>query len=400
VKVLAAIVVPPTVSASGAVNAAVRLSLALKNHVSIELGSMAPLPPEAENLTVVPVKTHNTLDMAGGLVAQRYRTQFHRSDLSQSVRAGRYDIVHLHNPVPALELRRVARSCLTTGTPYVMHTHGLVEVTSGVKAFGLPRYLGLPWRILVEDPVRFVFRRAARVFALSPADLPILERLGCSPDAIELVTNGVDLPTDQAALRSRMPLVCKRYGIPWPRPDDRVTCFYLGNHIPNKGLHILLEAFAQTSAPFTLVVGGKKREWIDYESYRRKSRPEQQFIFTDLLPEDDIGVLYQYADLFVFPSLADTLPLVILDAMAHGLAVLSTRIGGIPFQVDADSGVLVAPGDASALRSAFESLASSPEKLAAMGRHARDRVSREFDWALSAEKAYAAYCDVSGRTPG
>lgn len=398
-RVLAAIVVPPTVSASGAVNAALRLTAALSSHVSIDLASMAPLPPQQHDVPIVPVRTHNTLDPLKRFIAQRHTTLFHRSDISRLISAGDYDLVHIHNPMPPLELRRVAKSCLRSGTPYVMHTHGLVEVSSGVKSFGLPRIMNIPWKFLVEDPVRFVFRGASKIFALSPADIPILERLGCSTEAVELVTNGVDLPADITALQSRMGAVASRYGLPWPRPHDRVTCFYLGNHIPNKGLHILLEAFSTVTAPFTLVVGGKKREWIDYDAYTQKSNQEQQIVFTDLLPDEDIGVLYQYADLFVFPSLADTFPLVILDAMAHGLPVLATQVGGIPFQVDAGTGVLVEPGSSSALSEAFQSLAGSPEKLPEMGRHALDRAAREFNWQVSAEKAHKAYCEILGTAP-
>jgi glycosyltransferase involved in cell wall biosynthesis len=97
------------------------------------------------------------------------------------------------------------------------------------------------------------------------------------------------------------------------------------------------------------------------------------------------------ADLFVFPTQADTFPLVVLEAMAHGLPVLASRVGGIPHQLDEHTGVLVAPGDPVALQGAVEDLAQRPEHLKLMGANARARAASNYSWAAAATEAAKAY---------
>ena len=65
-----------------------------------------------------------------------------------------------------------------------------------------------------------------------------------------------------------------------------------------------------------------------------KCRPDQQIIVTGRLRDDEVGAALRRSDLFVFPTLADTFPLVVLEAMAHGVPVLASRVGGIPHQLD------------------------------------------------------------------
>ena len=78
-------------------------------------------------------------------------------------------------------------------------------------------------------------------------------------------------------------------------------------------------------------------------------------------------------DVFVLPSLAEGTPNSIIEAMAHGLPVIATEVGGIPDLLSADSGILVPPGDTAALAEAMRRLASDPHLRAVMGRAARER---------------------------
>ncbi len=170
----------------------------------------------------------------------------------------------------------------------------------------------------------------------------------------------------------------------------------MANHTRNKGIDILLDAFLGSDKPYCLIVGGRKRDY-DYAGYASRAGAHQQIVFTDSLTDHEIRCLHHYADLFVFPSRADTLPLVVLEAMAAGRPVLSTRVGGIPYQIDDNCGRLVEPEDAAALRQAFAEMTSQPAMLKSMGQAALARVRAHFDWDRSADETYDLYCQILGR---
>ena len=83
-------------------------------------------------------------------------------------------------------------------------------------------------------------------------------------------------------------------------------------------------------------------------------------------------------DVFVLPSLAEGTPNGLIEAMAHGLPVIATWVGGIPDIVNAECGILIPPGDAEALAEAMLSLAGDPERRARMGAAAKKRCEQLF----------------------
>jgi glycosyltransferase involved in cell wall biosynthesis len=104
----------------------------------------------------------------------------------------------------------------------------------------------------------------------------------------------------------------------------------------------------------------------------------------------------QSLDVFVLPSLAEGTPNSVIEAMAHGLPVIATEVGGIPDLLSADSGILVPPGDAAALAEAMRRLASDPELLARMGRAARARYLKLFSPQAVLPALVSTYTRVAG----
>ena len=99
------------------------------------------------------------------------------------------------------------------------------------------------------------------------------------------------------------------------------------------------------------------------------------------------------ADVFVHPSRLEGLPLAILEAMAAGLPVVASSVGGIPEAVvDGETGVLVPPGDPSALAAALLRVLESPDKGAALGARGHARARAEF----SLERMTERYRDLYG----
>ncbi len=394
IKVLCAIVISPHMSVSGAARAAELLSSAVALHCDVTIASMLNRGPgvgagsEAGACKRIATRSWLPWPLSWSKLPNRYKTLFYRSNLPEIVRKGGFDIVHLHNPMPGLEMARVARACRAAGIPYVVSTHGFNEIANGAEINRFGPLRRLIWSQLAVRPVQQVVRRAAGIFALSPADFEIVRRMGFKGPNLTIVSNGVAPSRSAGADEDRATI--SRLGIP-ARQDGEITCLFLANHSPNKGLPVLLEAFASLQQPYLLIVGGEKRPQIPYERYVRSCGPGQRIVFTGLLTDDEVAALFRRSDLFVFPTLADTFPLVVLEAMANGLPVIASDVGGIPYQLTEECGVVIPPGDPRQLAAAVEALSGQAERLRAMGQSARARVAAEFIWAHAAKQAVAGY---------
>ncbi len=277
----------------------------------------------------------------------------------------------------------------------MVSTHGFNEVANGGAVYGFDGTRRFVWQRLVETPVRRVVAGASGIFALSPADFEIVREMGYTGSDLSIVTNGV--PTPQVHDDTCDAAALGELGIPQARASGEITAMFLANHTPNKGLPILLEAFCGLDRPFLLIIGGEKRPEIDYDRYLRALKPGQQIVVTGRLSDAAVHAIFRRSDLFVFPTLADTFPLAVLEAMAHGVPVVASRVGGIPYQITDDCGVVVEPRDVAGLRAVINRLAQDPQLVAQMGRAARQRAQDTFTWTKAAEAALKGYRSVLAR---
>lgn len=119
----------------------------------------------------------------------------------------------------------------------------------------------------------------------------------------------------------------------------------------------------------------------------------------------DVLALYRKADIAVLASRPTSdgrkegIPVVLMEAMASGLPVVSTAISGIPELVDRESGILVEPADATALADALTRLARDEGLRSRMGEYGRLRVEREFDLRVNAGRLLELFGVVQPDTP-
>ncbi len=154
----------------------------------------------------------------------------------------------------------------------------------------------------------------------------------------------------------------------------------VGRLVPGKGHALLLEALAslrhqgiQTLATF--VGDGPEREPLE----RLAADLRLEVRFAGAVGQDELSAYYENAQLFCLPTLAEGLGVVLLEAMAHGLAVVTTRVMGVPEVVDhGESGLLVLPGRADALADAIARLGAASDLRERMGLAGRRRVVEEF----------------------
>jgi glycosyltransferase involved in cell wall biosynthesis len=202
---------------------------------------------------------------------------------------------------------------------------------------------------------------------------------------LRVVPNGIDpAPFARAAdpaLRARLA------GSP-----DRPLVFTAARLSPQKGLDVLVSAAALVPEALFVVAGeGPERAALEARAEALAVARRVRFLGA----RDDVPELLAVCDLFVLPSLVEGLPLSVLEAMAAAKPVVATRIGGtVEAVVDGETGILVPPGDASALATAIRSLLADPVRARRTGEAGRDRLRARFTAHAMVGGVSAAYDEV------
>ncbi|MFZ0772518.1 MAG: glycosyltransferase family 4 protein [Candidatus Sulfotelmatobacter sp.] len=163
----------------------------------------------------------------------------------------------------------------------------------------------------------------------------------------------------------------------------------VGRLAPEKGQALLLEASASLRAEgYTIrlrfVGDGPDRVWL--ESRAAELGIAANVEFAGWIDQNRLMALYAEADLFVLSSLAEGIPMVLMEAMALQIPCIAPRITGIPELIeDGVDGLLFAVADVDDLRKKIRHLLESPELCAQIGRQARARVVRDYDMARNTE---------------
>lgn len=179
-----------------------------------------------------------------------------------------------------------------------------------------------------------------------------------------------------------------RYAPAKDRAAPGKTMIFVGRLAAVKGVRVLLEAFADIHAAdpeARLVLVGDGAERADLEGFADRLGCKSAVRFTGYLSQDEVVAELAAADLFVLPSFAEGVPVVLMEALASELPVIATRIAGIGELVTpGETGLLVAPGDVAGLRDAMHTLLADPEMRRAMGQRGRAKVVAEYNVDLEA----------------
>lgn len=169
-----------------------------------------------------------------------------------------------------------------------------------------------------------------------------------------------------------------------PRKDfSQLNILCVGRLAPEKGQGLLLEAMSMlkaqgVSAYLRLVGDGPDRKWL--ENCAAELGITSNVEFTGWVDQDRLMALYSDTDLFVLPSLAEGIPMVLMEAMAMQIPCVAPCITGIPELIEHGvDGILFAVADVEDLARKISSLADSPALRDQIGRQARDRVIRDYD---------------------
>jgi glycosyltransferase involved in cell wall biosynthesis len=293
--------------------------------------------------------------------------------LLRLVREERFDIVHSHLTYASIWASLVSRF---TGVPSIATVHvappsaGRDVVRDLLMSFTLSRWSA---RIVaVSNALREEYRRRRRI----------------ASDRIVTLHNGIDTDRFERDRNLCRQAIADDFGVPLHHPLV-VTVSVLRR---GKGIEVLLEAARRTAGVHYLILGDgpMRSEWLDLAGQLGVA---SRVHWGGHCP--DIGRYLAGADLMVHPSLADAFPTVLLEAMAAGLPVIASDVGGIPEIVRHDeTGLLVAPGDPDQLAWHMTELLSDRDRAMKMGERGRMRVRERFSTAAWIERLGLLYRDV------
>lgn len=286
-----------------------------------------------------------------------------------------FDVVHSHHAFTPLALKAAkAGKNMNKATVLTTHSISFAHESKLWEALGLTfpvfsKYLRYPHKIIAVS-------KAAKAFIEHFTDTPI-----------EVIPNGVDdklfTPNwDKEELKAQ-------FGI-----EGKVV-LYVSRMSYRKGPHVLLNAFSEIEDATLVMVGSG--ELLPFLRAQAKFLGiEDRVKFLGYVNSKMLPKIFGMADVFVLPSItAEAFGIVILEAMASGLPVVATNVGGIPEIIrESESGLLVSPGNELELRNAIEKLLLDDNLREWFGNNGREAVEEKYSWDKVAERIEKTYEEV------
>jgi glycosyltransferase involved in cell wall biosynthesis len=264
--------------------------------------------------------------------------------------------------------------------------HRRVPYIVSLRGSDVPGYDNFNTRLqffhrLLLPVTRTIWSKASRIIALSEALRAIA--LETTPDIdIEVIPNGIE--SEQFYRANTRP------------KTHTIQLICVARLVERKGIQHLLRALQvmQHKVHLTIVgEGSYKQELIELADQYQVS---DRITFHGYCPREYLVELYSANDIFVLPTMAESFGLVFIEAMACGLPVIGTTVGGVPGIVTRDNGILVEPDDYRAVREAIDTLAGDETKRITMGQASRKRVLANYSWVSVTEKYEQCYAIAAG----
>jgi glycosyltransferase involved in cell wall biosynthesis len=240
----------------------------------------------------------------------------------------------------------------------------------------------------VRQHERWLWRLTRHIVCNSLALMDVMAELGVPREHMSFIANGVDTRHFQPG------------DLPFPRREPIVLC--VARLVEDKDHACLLDAFAKVlehmpEARLRLIGEGPLEAKL---RARMAATPLTGSV--ELLPATtDVAACCRSARAFALSSRQEGTPNVLLEAMACGLPAVATRVGGIPFLLREENGLMVPAGDSGRLAEGILRLLRDPELAQRMGGAGRERVERDFSLNAMVEAYEELFARVSerGRKP-
>jgi len=295
--------------------------------------------------------------------------------------------------------RRALRTLLERLRADIVHTHGY---RSDVVDAPVARRIGIPTvttvhgftggslrNRLYETVQTRAFKRFAAVVVVSRALRERLMKAGVSHDLIHVVPNawserGPLLPRQEAR---------RRLGI----EDGGQVIGWVGRLSHEKGPDVFVEAMRHIDVAVKAAVVGDGPMLAELKALADQAGLGSRIRWTGRI--DEAGRLFSAFDAFVLSSRTEGTPMTLLEAMAAGIPVVATRVGGVPDAVPDGEAMLVEPEQPTMLAAAITDTLRDGDAAAARGAAARARVLREYDAAAWLDRYADIYAAVLTHRP-
>ncbi len=255
----------------------------------------------------------------------------------------------------------IFRICRASGIPFFVHAHGHDVSLRLRDSFYRDAYLE--------------YNNAAGVITMSRHSRDVLVKLGLNERKIHVIPYGVDVP-EKVTLRSE---------------TGTVKCFSIGRMVGKKAPLLVLESFRRAlkkNDSLRLTMAGDGPLLVAAQHFVHCQGLQSRVSLVGAIPSKNVAALLESADIFLQHSVVDLvtgdsegMPVAILEAMAHGLPVVSTQHAGIPEAVcEGETGILVAEMDVDGMADAIGLLAADRPLREKMGTAGHARVQSHFTW--------------------
>ncbi len=278
--------------------------------------------------------------------------------------------------------------------PFPIHCKAVASVLD-LAYFTLPQSYQLLDVVYMQVGMPRSFRRADALLSIS--EYTKLDMLRLFPFTVGKVVVTHLAPASrfrQSHDVKRLDAIRAKYGLPIP------YIFYAGSISPRKGLQYLLEAFASLKQgqkiPHRLVfTGGWSWGSVNFRELIEGFGLQDQITRLGQVPAEDMPLLYELADLFVYPSLYEGFGLPVLEAMACGCPVVCSNLTALP-EVAGDAALAVDPRDAAALQVAIYCALTDQATRLQLKQKGLERASR-FTWESTARRTLEVFECVARR---
>ncbi len=181
---------------------------------------------------------------------------------------------------------------------------------------------------------------------------------------------------------------------------DHKEIVFVGRHVERKGVNILIEAFnlVHKAIPHNLIIVGDGPERKIWENLVNRYKLGDRVKFTGWISDDELTEQYRRCSFFVLPAIYDKhgdtegLGVVMIEAMSFAKPVIASKAGGITDVVEHGvNGLLVPPGDVSALADALRTLATDTKLSRKLGQRAKKSIDERFNWDKIVKRLISLY---------